>query len=56
MKLHLAGGFLGSGKTTTIIGAAKQLLAHGQRVGVITNDQGKLALFRPRRMLNASYV
>jgi len=41
MKLHLVGGFLGSGKTTAIIGAARQLSAHGLRVGVVTNDQGK---------------
>jgi Ni2+-binding GTPase involved in maturation of urease and hydrogenase len=41
MKLHLVGGFLGSGKTTAIIGAAKTLMQQGQRVGVITNDQGK---------------
>jgi Ni2+-binding GTPase involved in maturation of urease and hydrogenase len=41
MLFHLVGGFLGSGKTTAIIGAAKQLLARGKRVGVVTNDQGK---------------
>lgn len=41
MKLHLVGGFLGSGKTTAIINAIKLLLAANQRVGVITNDQGK---------------
>jgi Ni2+-binding GTPase involved in maturation of urease and hydrogenase len=41
MDLHVVGGFLGSGKTTAIIGAAKQLMQAGQRVGVITNDQGK---------------
>lgn len=40
-RLHLVGGFLGSGKTTAIAAAAKQLLAQGQRVGVVTNDQGK---------------
>jgi Ni2+-binding GTPase involved in maturation of urease and hydrogenase len=39
--LHLVGGFLGSGKTTGIIAAAKQLMAAGQQVGVVTNDQGK---------------
>ena len=39
--LHLVGGFLGSGKTTAIIQAAKALMAGGLRVGVITNDQGK---------------
>jgi Ni2+-binding GTPase involved in maturation of urease and hydrogenase len=41
MKLHIVGGFLGSGKTTAIIGAAKQLMDQGQRVGVVTNDQGR---------------
>ena len=41
MDLHLVGGFLGSGKTTAIIGAVKVLLAQGKRAGVITNDQGK---------------
>ena len=41
MHLHIVGGFLGSGKTTAIIGAAKSLMARGKRVGVITNDQGK---------------
>lgn len=41
MQLHLVGGFLGSGKTTAIIGAARLLAAQGQTVGVVTNDQGK---------------
>jgi Ni2+-binding GTPase involved in maturation of urease and hydrogenase len=41
MQLHLVGGFLGSGKTTAIIHAAKELIAQGKRVGVVTNDQGK---------------
>jgi len=41
MKLHLVGGFLGSGKTTAIIAAAKLLAEQGERVGVITNDQGR---------------
>jgi G3E family GTPase len=41
MKLHLVGGFLGSGKTTAIIQAARVLMQHGLRVGVVTNDQGK---------------
>ena len=41
MKLYIVGGFLGSGKTTAIIAAAKQLMRQGQKVGVITNDQGK---------------
>ena len=41
MKLHLVGGFLGSGKTTAIATSAKILMRQGLRVGVITNDQGK---------------
>ncbi|MGC9467441.1 MAG: GTP-binding protein [Anaerolineae bacterium] len=41
MDLHIVGGFLGSGKTTAIIGAAKRLMARGTRVGVVTNDQGR---------------
>lgn len=41
MRLHLVGGFLGSGKTTAIIHAAKRMMDRGLRVGVITNDQGK---------------
>ena len=41
MKIHLVGGFLGSGKTTAIISASKSLMAKGLKIGVITNDQGK---------------
>lgn len=41
MKLHLVGGFLGSGKTTAIINAARQLMKGGLKVGVVTNDQGR---------------
>ncbi len=41
MKLHIVGGFLGSGKTTAIIHAARALMDQGLQVGVITNDQGK---------------
>ncbi len=41
MNLHLVGGFLGSGKTTAIISAARLLMDSGKRVAIITNDQGK---------------
>src|ERR1035437_1309558 len=41
MKLHIIGGFLGSGKTTAITNASKLLMHHGKKVAVITNDQGK---------------
>ncbi|MBM3137244.1 MAG: hypothetical protein FJZ98_03535, partial [Chloroflexi bacterium] len=41
MKLHLVGGFLGSGKTTAIIHAARLLMERGSQVGIITNEQGR---------------
>lgn len=40
MIVHLVNGFLGSGKTTTILNAAQLLRDRGERVAVITNDQG----------------
>src|SRR6478752_5808132 len=40
MKIALVGGFLGSGKTTAIVHACQQLMAHGKKAGVVTNDQG----------------
>ena len=41
MKVHILGGFLGSGKTTAITSAALLLIEQGKKVAVITNDQGK---------------
>lgn len=41
MQLHLVGGFLGSGKSTAILQAARLLTDQGKRVGIITNEQGK---------------
>ena len=41
MKLHIVGGFLGSGKTTAITNASKLLMQNGKKVAVVTNDQGK---------------
>lgn len=40
MKIHLVGGFLGSGKTTAIASASKILTEKGIITSVITNDQG----------------
>jgi hypothetical protein len=37
----LVGGFLGAGKTTLILAAAKELNRRGLRCAVITNDQGE---------------
>ena len=36
----IIGGFLGAGKTTAIIRLAEHLASRGQRVGLISNDQG----------------
>ncbi|MBI4660375.1 MAG: cobalamin biosynthesis protein P47K [Verrucomicrobia bacterium] len=36
----MIGGFLGAGKTTSVARLAERLSAGGQRVGLITNDQG----------------
>jgi len=36
----MIGGFLGAGKTTSVSRLAQRLTAAGQRVGLITNDQG----------------
>jgi len=41
MRIHFISGFLGSGKTTTIINTAKILMKQGLKVGVVTNDQGR---------------
>ena len=35
----MIGGFLGAGKTTTMLRLAELLTARGLRVGLITNDQ-----------------
>ncbi|MEV6907073.1 GTP-binding protein [Amycolatopsis sp. NPDC051071] len=40
VKFIALSGFLGAGKTTTMIAAAEQLRAAGRRVVVIANDQG----------------
>lgn len=50
----MIGGFLGAGKTTSILKFAEWLTARGLRVGLITNDQGgglvDTALVSARRM------
>src|SRR2546429_588253 len=39
-RMVLLGGFLGAGKTTTALTAARLLRSDGHRVAIITNDQG----------------
>lgn len=41
VQMVLLGGFLGAGKTTTMIQMAKVLQEQGKQVAIITNDQGK---------------
>lgn len=40
MKVHLLGGFLGAGKTAAIRNLAELLRQRGERVAIVTNDQG----------------
>ncbi len=40
-RIAIVGGFLGSGKTTLILAAARRLAERGYRVGLVTNDQGE---------------
>lgn len=39
-KLIIIGGFLGAGKTTTILRVAENLVKNGYKIGIVTNDQG----------------
>ncbi|MEM8678063.1 MAG: GTP-binding protein [Planctomycetota bacterium] len=38
-RFVMVGGFLGAGKTTTILALARRFHTQGQRVGIVTNDQ-----------------
>ncbi len=40
VKLIIVGGFLGAGKTTSILALAKRLAERSLKVGLVTNDQG----------------
>ncbi|MCL2863738.1 MAG: hypothetical protein FWE54_06665 [Methanimicrococcus sp.] len=44
MKVFLIGGFLGSGKTTTIIKLIHRLIADGKKVSLIINEAGKISI------------
>lgn len=41
MRVHLIGGFLGAGKTSLVRAVARRLKERGERVAIVTNDQGK---------------
>ena len=44
MKVFLIGGFLGSGKTTTILKLINKLTADGKKVSLIINEVGKVGI------------
>lgn len=41
MRVHVLGGFLGAGKTALARSVASELRSQGERVALITNDQGR---------------
>lgn len=54
MDLHLVSGFLGGGKTTSIVNLCKVLMRSGLKVAVVTNDQGKYLV--DTAFINASNI
>lgn len=43
LRISIIGGFLGAGKTTTILSIGKKIVSeYGKKVAVITNDQGEV--------------
>ena len=57
-SLLLIGGFLGAGKTTLLAELAQRLQAKGEKVSIITNDQGSDMIdteFLESKGLNANW-
>ncbi|MCL2141368.1 MAG: GTP-binding protein [Methanimicrococcus sp.] len=44
MKVFLIGGFLGSGKTTTVLKLIDKLIADGKKVAMIVNEVGEIGI------------
>ncbi len=44
MDAIIIGGFLGSGKTTTVINVGKELAERGKTVAIIVNEVGEVVL------------
>jgi G3E family GTPase len=56
VQIALLGGFLGAGKTTTMIQTAKLLQDKGNRVAIVTNDQGKELIDTELALTNGLYA
>lgn len=48
MKIHIVGGFLGSGKTTLIIRIANHYISSGKKVTVLVNEIGEIGVDNER--------
>lgn len=48
MKIHIVGGFLGSGKTTLIIKIANYYISLGKKVTVLVNEVGEIGVDNKR--------
>ena len=44
MKIHIIGGFLGSGKTTLIITMAERYIEKGLKVAILENEAGEIGV------------
>jgi G3E family GTPase len=44
MRIIIVGGFLGSGKTTTLLNLGKHLTDNGQKVAIIVNEIGEIGI------------
>jgi len=56
VRFSIIGGFLGSGKTTTILRLANEYVEAGMRVGIITNDLGRELVDTQTYLLNGFSV
>ena len=44
MKIMIIGGFLGSGKTTTLLNVGKHLSEEGHKIAIIVNEIGEVGV------------
>lgn len=48
MKIHIIGGFLGSGKTTLIVKIADRYISEGKKVTILVNEIGEIGVDNER--------